>query len=118
MEAKRSVEAACAAVEKQKLQCEVAKCKQMMAAQNKVGMIVEALASGSSICARCSLKVCPVIFYPQLANDSPPGITCVKKGVGHQSACKACHINKVKCEWITGSHADSEEGGRVVASLS
>ena len=54
-----------------------------------------------------------------MANDSPPGITCVKKGVGRQSACKACHIDKVKCKWIAGSHADSEEGSsvsRVVAS--
>ena len=56
MEAKRSVEAACAAVEKQKLQCEVAEHKQMTAAQKKVGTIMDVLASGLSICARCSLK--------------------------------------------------------------
>ncbi len=37
----------------------------------------------------------------------------MKKGVGHQSACKACHIDKVKCKWIAGSHADSEEGGSI-----
>ena len=37
------------------------------------------------------------------------------------SACEACCVDKAKCEWITGSHADSEEGGsvsRVVASTS
>jgi len=46
----------------------------------------------------------------------------VKKAGGrHGSACKACHVDKAKCEWITGSHADSEEGGsvsRAVASMS
>ncbi len=41
--------------------------------------------------------------------------------MGHWSACEACCIDKAKCEWIAGSHAESEEGGsisRVVASLS
>src|SRR5258707_6506815 len=83
-------------------------------------MIMEVLASRSSICARCSLKgLSSLFFYLWLANDSSPGITCVKKGVGCQSACKACHIDKVKCEWIAGSHTDSEEGSsisRAVAS--
>ena len=44
-----------------------------------------------------------------------------KAGGRHGSTCKACHVDKVKCEWITGSHADSEEGGSVsgaVASMS
>src|SRR5258708_7636984 len=39
----------------------------------------------------------------------------------HSSTCEACHIDKVKCKWIAGSHADSEEGSsfsRVVASSS
>ena len=52
-----------------------------------------------------------------MANDSSPGITCVKKGVGHWSACKACHIDKVKCEWIAGSHADSKEGGSISGAV-
>ena len=37
------------------------------------------------------------------------------------SACEACRVDKAKCEWITGSHADSEEGSsisRAVASTS
>ncbi len=37
----------------------------------------------------------------------------MKKGVGHWSACKACCIDKAKCEWIAGSHADSKEGGSI-----
>ncbi len=44
-----------------------------------------------------------------------------KAGGCHGSTCEACHVDKAKCEWITGSHADSEEGGsisRVVASMS
>src|SRR5258708_14850308 len=49
-------------------------------------------------------------------------MTCVKKAGGHcGSACEACRADKAKCEWITGSHADSEEGGSisgVVASTS
>ncbi len=56
VEARCAVEATHVAVEKQKLRHEVAEHKQMMAAQKKVGMIVDVLASGSSICARCSLK--------------------------------------------------------------
>src|SRR5258708_26016241 len=55
-EAKHSVEAAHVAAEKQKLQHEVAEHKQMTAAQKKVGTIVDVLASGLLICARCSLK--------------------------------------------------------------
>src|SRR5258707_4883197 len=56
VEAKHSAEATCAAAEKQKLQCEAAKHKQLMAAQKKVGMIMDVLASGLLICGRCSLK--------------------------------------------------------------
>ncbi len=44
-----------------------------------------------------------------------------KAGGRHGSACEACCADKVKCEWITGSHADSKEGGSVsgaVASMS
>src|SRR5258706_11225400 len=51
-----AVEAACAAMEKQKLRHEAAECKQKMAARKKVGSIVDVLASGSLICVRCSLK--------------------------------------------------------------
>ncbi len=123
VEAKHATEAAHVAAEKpekQILQCEVAKHKQMTAARKKVGMIMEVLASGSLICARCSLKgPSSLFFYLQLANDSSPGITCIKKGVGHWSTCKACHIDKAKCKWIAGSHADPKEGGsisRAVAS--
>src|SRR5258706_14455354 len=83
-------------------------------------MIMEVLASRSLICARCSLKgPSSLFFYLQLANDSSPGITCIKKGVGHWSTCKACHIDKAKCKWIAGSYADPKEGGsisRAVAS--
>src|SRR5258708_2993381 len=62
-EAKCSVEAACVAVEKQKLRCEVAEHKQMTAAQKKVGMIMDVLASGSLICARCRLKGLSSYFF-------------------------------------------------------
>ena len=55
-EGRHATEAIHAAVEKQKLQCEAAKHKQLMAAQKKVGMIMDVLASGLLICARCSLK--------------------------------------------------------------
>src|SRR5258708_1871265 len=45
-------------------------------------------------------------------------MTCVKKAGGHcGSACEACHADKAKCEWITGSHADSEEGGSVSGAV-
>ena len=40
-----------------------------------------------------------------------------KAGGHHGSACKACHVDKVKCEWITGSHTDSEEGGSVSGAV-
>src|SRR5258707_4395968 len=56
VEAKCAVEATCAAMEKQKLRHEVAECKQKMAAHKKAGSIMDVLASGSLICARCSLK--------------------------------------------------------------
>ncbi len=49
--AKHSTEAALAAAEKQKLQCEAAEHKQLMAAQKEVGTIVDVLASESLICA-------------------------------------------------------------------
>ena len=56
------------------LQCEVAECKQMVAAHRKVGSIVEVLASGSQVCVRYSLKgLSNVTFYLQLADDSPQG---------------------------------------------
>src|SRR6266436_5704227 len=56
VEAKRAVEATCAAAEKQKLRREAVECKQKTAAHKKVGSIMDVLASGSPICARCSLK--------------------------------------------------------------
>src|SRR5260221_11049655 len=55
-EAKRGVEATCAATEKQKLKHEVVEHKQKTAACKKAGSIVDVLASRSPICARCSLK--------------------------------------------------------------
>src|SRR5258708_33237013 len=55
-EAKCAVEAACAAAEKQKLRHEVVEHKQKTAACKKAGSIMDILASGSLICARCSLK--------------------------------------------------------------
>ena len=33
------------------------------------------------------------------------------------SACEACHADKAKCEWITGSHTDSEEGGSISGAV-
>src|SRR5258708_21594339 len=56
VEAKHAAEAAHAATEKQKLRCEVAEHKQKTAAHKKAGSIMDVLASGSPICARCSLK--------------------------------------------------------------
>src|SRR5258708_35600260 len=55
-EAKHAVEAAHAAVEKQKLRCEAAEHKQKTATCKKVGAIVDVLASGLPICVRRSLK--------------------------------------------------------------
>ncbi len=64
VEAKCAAEAAHAEVEKQKLRCEAAECKQMVAA----------LASRSQVCVRCSLKgLSNVTFYLWLANDRPQG---------------------------------------------
>src|SRR5260221_5329653 len=56
VEKEQIVEAACAAMEKQKLRCEAAEHKQKMATCRKAGSIMEVLASRSLICARCSLK--------------------------------------------------------------
>src|SRR5258707_2856902 len=61
-EAKHAAEATCAAMEKQKLRHEAAECKQKMATHKNAGSIVDILASGSPICARCSLKG-PSNFY-------------------------------------------------------
>src|SRR5258707_15263439 len=52
-----------------------------------------------------------------------PWIPCIKwGGSSHcQTACMACHDDKVKCEWIVNSNAGSEDAGsmsRAVASLS
>src|SRR5258708_20906648 len=63
VEAKCAVEAARVAAEKQKLRCEAAEHKQMTAARKKVGTIMEVLASGSLICARCSLKGPSSLFF-------------------------------------------------------
>src|SRR6266436_6608401 len=56
VEAKCAAEATHAAAEKQKLRCEVAEHKQKTATHKKAGSIMDILASGSPICARCSLK--------------------------------------------------------------
>ena len=62
-EARHAMEATHAAAEKQKLQCEAAEHKQMTAAQKKVGTIMDVLASGLLICARCSLKGLSSYFF-------------------------------------------------------
>ena len=40
-----------------------------------------------------------------------------KAGGRHGSTCEACHADKAKCEWITGSHTDSKEGGSVSGAV-
>ena len=74
-QAKCEVEAAAAAAAKQKARCEAAECKQLVAACKKVGTIMEVLASGSKICARCSLKGPFSAFCLWLANRIPQGLS-------------------------------------------
>ena len=40
-----------------------------------------------------------------------------KAGGRRSSTCEACCADKVKCEWITGSHADSKEGSSVSGAV-
>ncbi len=40
-----------------------------------------------------------------------------KAGGCHGSTCEACRVDKAKCEWITGSHADSKEGGSISGAV-
>ena len=70
---KHEAEATAVAAAKQKARCEAVECKQLAAARKKAGTIVEVLASGSKICARCSLKglfSAPCLW---LANCIPQG---------------------------------------------
>src|SRR5260221_5957904 len=62
-EAKCAAEAACAAVEKQKLRHEAVEHKQKTATHKKAGSIMDVLASGSLICARCSLKGLSNLYF-------------------------------------------------------
>src|SRR5258705_1068187 len=74
-------EAARAAAEQTRLRREVAKRKLKVATQKKVGAVVEVISCGKSVCARCSMKglsICNLVC--QLANGSPPGIPCIKRG--------------------------------------
>ncbi len=49
-------EAACVAVEKMRLCCEAAEHKLKVAAQKKVGAVVEVISCRKSVCVRCSMK--------------------------------------------------------------
>src|SRR5258707_4300166 len=49
-------EAACVVVERTRLRREVAKRKLKVAAQKKVGAVVEVISRGKLVCARCSMK--------------------------------------------------------------
>src|SRR5258707_13501048 len=62
-EAKHAVEATLAAMEKQKLRHEARECKQKTATCKKAGSIMDVLASGSLICARCSLKGLSNLYF-------------------------------------------------------
>src|SRR6266436_5383754 len=117
-------EAARAAAEQTRLHCEVAKRKLKVAAQKKVGAVVEVISRGKSVCARCSMKglsICNLSVGWLM--EVPPGIPCIKWGGSsrHQTASVACHDDKAKCEWIINSNAGSEDTGSMsgaVASLS
>ena len=72
-QAKHEAEAAAAAAVKQKARHEAVEHKQLVAAHKKVGAIAEVLASGSKICARCSLKGPSSALCLWLANHIPQG---------------------------------------------
>src|SRR5258705_3279009 len=56
VENRRAQEATCAAVEKMRLHHEAAKHKLKVAAQKKVGAVMEVISCRKSVCARCSMK--------------------------------------------------------------
>src|SRR5258708_4352185 len=117
-------EAARAVAERTRLCREVAECKLKAAAQKKVGAVVEVISHGKSVCARCSMKglsICNLSVGWLM--EVPPGIPCIKRGGSsrRQTACVACHDDKVKCEWIINSNAGSKDTSSMsgaVASLS
>src|SRR5260221_12283869 len=90
------------------------------AAQKKVGAVVEVISCGKSVCARCSMKglsICNLSVGWLM--EVPPGIPCIKRGGSshHQTACMACHDDKVKCEWIINSNAGSEDAGSMSGAV-
>src|SRR5258706_1712077 len=107
-----------------RLRHEVAERKLKVAAQKKVGAVVEVITCGKSVCVRCSMKglsICNLSVGWLM--EVPPGIPCIKQGGSshHQTACVACHDDKAKCEWIINSNAGSKDAGsmsRAVASSS
>src|SRR6266436_8625718 len=107
-----------------RLRHEVAERKLKVAAQKKVGAVVEVISCGKSVCARCSMKGLSICnLSVSWLMEVPPGIPCIKQGGSscRQTACVACHDDKVKCEWIINSNAGSEDAGsmsRAVASSS
>src|SRR5260221_7090097 len=103
-----------------RLRHEVAEHKLKAATQKKVGAVVEVISHGKSVCARCSMKG---LFICNLSvgwlMEVPPGIPCIKRGGSscHQTACVACHDDKVKCEWIINSNAGSEDAGSMSGAV-
>src|SRR5258708_15941545 len=94
-------EATCAAAERTRLRREVAERKLKAAAQKKVGAVVEVISCGKSVCARCSMKGLSICnLSVSWLMEVPPGIPCIKRGGSSrcQTACVACHDDKVKCE--------------------
>src|SRR5258706_6381012 len=113
-------EAARAAVEQMRLRREVAEHKLKAAAQKKVGAVVEVISHGKSVCARCSMKGLSICnLSVSWLMEVPPGIPCIKQGGSsrRQTACVACHDDKVKCEWIINSNAGSEDAGSMSGAV-
>src|SRR5258707_4276364 len=119
-ENRRVQEATHAVVERTRLHHEVAECKLKAATQKKVGAVVEVISHGKSVCARCSMKglsICNLSVGWLM--EVPPGIPCIKQGGSsrRQTACMACHDDKVKCEWIINSNAGSEDAGSMSGAV-
>src|SRR5260221_14380138 len=113
-------EAARVAAERTRLRREVAERKLKAAAQKKVGAVVEVISHGKSVCVRCSMKglsICNLSVGWLM--EVPPGIPCIKRGGSSrcQTACVACHDDKVKCEWIINSNAGSEDASRMSGAV-
>src|SRR5258707_246207 len=103
-----------------RLCCEAAKHKLKAAAQKKVGAVVEVISHGKSVCARCSMKGLSICnLSVSWLMEVPPGIPCIKEGGSshRQTACMACHDDKVKCEWIINSNAGSEDTGSMSGAV-